>query len=41
VMAEKIAALEWTGTWDLVPFPPCVRPISYKWVYNVKAPQKI
>jgi hypothetical protein len=34
-MAEEIAALEWTGTWDLVPCSPCVRPITCKWVYKV------
>jgi hypothetical protein len=28
VMAEEIAALERTGTWDLVPCPPHVRPIT-------------
>jgi hypothetical protein len=36
VMVEEIATLEWTGTWDLVPCPPRVRPITYKWVYKVK-----
>jgi hypothetical protein len=35
-MAEEIAALERTGTWDLVPCPPCVCPITCKWVYKVK-----
>jgi hypothetical protein len=35
-MAEEIAALERTGMWDLVPCPPCVRPITCKWVYKVK-----
>jgi hypothetical protein len=35
-MAEEIAALERTGTWDLVPYPPRVRPITCKWVYKVK-----
>jgi hypothetical protein len=35
-MAEEIAALERTGTWDLVPCPPRVRPITCKWVYKVK-----
>jgi hypothetical protein len=36
VMAEKIAALERADTWDLVPYPPRVRPITCKWVYKVK-----
>jgi hypothetical protein len=36
VMAEEIAALQRTGTWDLVPYPPCVCPITYKWIYKVK-----
>jgi hypothetical protein len=35
-MAEEIAALERTGTWELVPCPPGVRPITCKWVYKVK-----
>jgi len=35
-MAEEIAALERTGTWDLVPLPPHVTPITCKWVYKVK-----
>jgi hypothetical protein len=35
-MAEEIATLEWTDTWDLVPCPPRVCPITYKWVYKVK-----
>jgi hypothetical protein len=35
-MAEEIAALERTGTWDLVPRPPRVRSITCKWVYKVK-----
>jgi hypothetical protein len=30
VMAEEIAALEWTGTWDVVPCSPCVHPITCK-----------
>jgi hypothetical protein len=36
VMVEEIAALERTSTWDLVPCPPCVHLITYKWVYKVK-----
>ena len=35
-MAEEIAALERTGTWDLVSLPPRVRPITCKWVYKIK-----
>jgi hypothetical protein len=35
-MPEEIAALERTDTWDLVPCPPRVRPITCKWVYKVK-----
>jgi hypothetical protein len=35
-MAEKIAVLERTGTWDLVPYPPRVHPITCKWAYKVK-----
>lgn len=35
-MAEEIAALERTGTWDLVPFPSHSRPITCKWVYKIK-----
>jgi hypothetical protein len=35
-MAEEITALERTDTWDLVPCPPCVQPITCKWVYKVQ-----
>jgi hypothetical protein len=35
-LAEEIFALEQTGTWDLVPYPPRVRSITCKWVYKVK-----
>ena len=35
-MAEELAALERTGTWDLVSLPPGVHPITCKWVYKVK-----
>jgi hypothetical protein len=36
MMAKEIAALERTSTWDLVPCPPRIRPITCKWVYKVK-----
>jgi hypothetical protein len=35
-MAEEIAALERTSTWDLVSPPPGVCPITCKWVYKIK-----
>jgi hypothetical protein len=35
-VVEEIAALERTDTWDLVPCPSRVRPITCKWVYKVK-----
>ena len=35
-MAEELAALERTETWDLVPSPVGVTPITCKWVYKVK-----
>jgi hypothetical protein len=35
-MAEELAALERTGTWDLVPLPSHARPITCKWIYKVK-----
>jgi hypothetical protein len=35
-MAEEIAALEHTSTYDLVSLPPHVTPITCKWVYKAK-----
>jgi hypothetical protein len=35
-MDEEIAALERTGTWDLVPLPPHMTPVTCKWVYKIK-----
>ncbi|CAM8959832.1 unnamed protein product [Rhodiola kirilowii] len=35
-MAEEIAALEPTGTRDLMPLPAGVRPITCKWIYTIK-----
>ena len=36
VAKGEIAALERTGTWDLVSPPPGIRPITCKWVYKIK-----
>ncbi|KAE8795396.1 Retrovirus-related Pol polyprotein from transposon TNT 1-94 [Hordeum vulgare] len=35
-MAEEIAALERTRTWDLIFLPPSGCPIACKWVYKIK-----
>jgi hypothetical protein len=35
-MIEEITILEQTSTWDVVPCPPRVHPITCKWVYKVK-----
>ncbi|CAL9028014.1 unnamed protein product, partial [Prunus brigantina] len=35
-MGEEISALEQNQTWDLVPKPRDVKPISCKWVYKIK-----
>lgn len=35
-MEEEIQALKQNETWDLVPRPKEVRPISCKWVYKLK-----
>ena len=35
-MSEEIATLERTGTWDLIPLPPQVTPITCNWVYKIK-----
>ena len=35
-MEEEITALEQNQTWELVPKPKEVKPISYKWVYKIK-----
>ena len=36
-MEEKIQALAKNQTWDLVPKPKDVKPISCKWVYKIKS----
>lgn len=33
---EEISALKENDTWDLVPKPPGIKPISCKWVYKIK-----
>jgi hypothetical protein len=35
-MYEELAALERTGTWDLVPLPSHGVPITSKWVFKIK-----
>ena len=35
-MAEKLAALERTSTWDLISLPTQVTPITCKWVHKIK-----
>ncbi|CAM8934462.1 unnamed protein product [Rhodiola kirilowii] len=35
-MAEELAAFVQTGTWEVVPLPSHVRPITCKWIYTVK-----
>ncbi|WVZ89749.1 LOW QUALITY PROTEIN: hypothetical protein U9M48_036114 [Paspalum notatum var. saurae] len=38
-MSEEMAALDRTGTWDLVPLPPHGTPITSKWVFKIKTQQ--
>ena len=35
-MSEELAALERTGTWEVVPLPAHVVLITCKWVFKVK-----
>ena len=35
-MTEELAALDHTGTWDIVPLPSHAVPITCKWVFKVK-----
>jgi len=35
-MAEEIKALEDNNTWEVMDLPPNKKPISCKWVYQVK-----
>ena len=34
-MTEELAALDRTGTWDLVPLPSHVVPTTSKWVFKI------
>jgi len=35
-MSEELAALDRTGTWEIVPLPANVVPITCKWVFKIK-----
>jgi hypothetical protein len=35
-MSEELAALDRTGTWEIVPLPSCAVPITCKWVFKIK-----
>ncbi|CAM8957527.1 unnamed protein product [Rhodiola kirilowii] len=35
-MVEELATFERTGTWEVLPLPSHVRPITCKWIYKVK-----
>jgi len=35
-MSEELAALDRTGTWEIVPLPPHAVPITCKWVFKIK-----
>jgi len=35
-MSEELAALDRTGTWDIVPLPSHAVPITCKWVFKIK-----
>ena len=35
-MTKELVALDRTGTWDLVPLPPHVAPITFKWVFKIE-----
>uniref|UniRef100_J3NEY1 Reverse transcriptase Ty1/copia-type domain-containing protein n=1 Tax=Oryza brachyantha TaxID=4533 RepID=J3NEY1_ORYBR len=35
-MLEELAALDHAGTWEIVPLPPHVVPITCKWVFKIK-----
>jgi hypothetical protein len=35
-MSEELAALDHTGTWDIVPLPSHTVPITCKWVFKIK-----
>jgi hypothetical protein len=35
-MTEELAALDCTGTWDLIPLLSHAMPITFKWVFKIK-----
>lgn len=35
-MEDKLTALDITSTWDIVDFPPNIKPIGYKWIFKIK-----
>ena len=35
-MSEELSALDLQGTWELVPLPSHVVPITSKWVFKIK-----
>ena len=35
-MTKELVALDRTGTWDLVPLPSHVAPITFKWVFKIE-----
>ncbi|CAM8895662.1 unnamed protein product [Rhodiola kirilowii] len=35
-MAEELATFVWTSTWEVVPLPSHVHPITCNWIYTVK-----
>jgi len=36
IMNEELQAFQHSHTWDLVPLPFGVKPVSCKWIYNIK-----
>jgi len=40
-MSEELAALDRTGTWDIVPLPSHAVPITCMWVFKIKTSQMV